>query len=205
MYNLAMSINEKKIIKDLVKGEESAYIQLFKEYYVFLCAYSRKYVGRKDIAEEIVSDVFFHLWENRKIIKIKTSIKSYLFKATFNNSMYYLRTLEKEKKLEAFFSDDATENFGFSFSEGEVSQQSLLKEDVYKKIESAIDKLPPKQQEAFKLKRFEGKKNKEIGEIMGLSVKTVEMHLSKALLKLREELKNSIPDFLFFILFKSLK
>ncbi|MFV0591011.1 MAG: RNA polymerase sigma-70 factor [Draconibacterium sp.] len=197
-----MSLNEKDIINDLEKGEEGAYIQLFREYYVFLCAYSRKYVGRKDVAEEIVSDVFFRLWANRKTIKIKTSIKSYLFKAVFNNSMYFLRTLEKENKLNEFLSNRANENIEFSFSPIETSEQSILKEEFYKKIELAIDRLPPKQQEAFKLKRFEGKKIKEISEIMDLSVKTVEMHLSKALINIRKEFNGSVPDFLFFYFLK---
>ncbi|MCG6190087.1 RNA polymerase sigma-70 factor [Maribellus maritimus] len=198
-----MKTSEREIIRGLKKGDENTYVYLFNEFYISLCAYSQKYVGRKDIAEEIVSDIFFSLWENRKKIKINTSLKSYLFKSVVNNSLYYLRKLEKENKLKEFFSDREVNNIEFSFSPEEVLEQSIIKSNVSDKIEEAVDRLPEQQKKAFKLKRFEGKKNKEIAEAMGLSIKTVEMHLSRATLKLREDLKNSLPDFLFFILFKS--
>lgn len=185
----------------LREGDENIFIQLFREYYVCLCAYSRKYVGRKEIAEEIVTDIFYSLWKNRNELIITTSIKSYLFKAAFNNSIHYLRTIEKERRLSDFFNN--SEYPQFSISPDEMSEKSLIREDFYEKIEAAVNNLPPQQQQAFRLKRFEGKKNKEIAEIMGIAVKTVEMHLSKALLKLRDDLKSSVGDFLFFLLVRS--
>jgi len=185
----------------LREGDENIFIQLFREYYVCLCAYSRKYVGRKEIAEEIVTDIFYSLWKNRNELIITTSIKSYLFKAAFNNSIHYLRTIEKERRLSDFFNN--SEYPQFSISPDEMSEKSLIREDFYEKIEAAVNYLPPQQQQAFRLKRFEGKKNKEIAEIMGIAVKTVEMHLSKALLKLRDDLKSSVGDFLFFLLVRS--
>ncbi len=189
------------IYAGLKNGDENIFIQLFREYYVCLCAYSRKYVGRKEIAEEIVTDIFYSLWKNRNELIITTSIKSYLFKAAFNNSIHYLRTIEKERRLADFFNN--SEYPQFSISPDEMSEKSLIREDFYEKIEAAVNNLPPQQQQAFRLKRFEGKKNKEIAEIMGIAVKTVEMHLSKALLKLRDDLKSSVGDFLFFLLVSS--
>lgn len=189
------------IYAGLKNGDENIFIQLFREYYVCLCAYSRKYVGRKEIAEEIVTDIFYSLWKNRNELIITTSIKSYLFKAAFNNSIHYLRTIEKERRLSDFFNN--SEYPQFSISPDEMSEKSLIREDFYEKIEAAVNNLPPQQQQAFRLKRFEGKKNKEIAEIMGIAVKTVEMHLSKALLKLRDDLKSSVGDFLFFLLVSS--
>ncbi len=186
------------IYAGLKNGDENIFIQLFREYYVCLCAYSRKYVGRKEIAEEIVTDIFYTLWKNRNELIITTSIKSYLFKAVFNNSIQYLRNLAKEKSLTDLYS--GSEFPQFSVSPDEMAEKSLLREDFFEKIEVAVMNLPPQQQQAFRLKRYEGKKNKEIAEIMGIAVKTVEMHLSKALLKLREDLKSSVGDFLFFLL-----
>ena len=84
------------ILKGLFIGDEETYIFLFREYYVSLCAYSRRYVGRKDVAEEIVSDTFMKIWENRERIEINTSIKAYLFNAVCNNSLNYLRKLKRK-------------------------------------------------------------------------------------------------------------
>lgn len=197
-----MKLEEINIIAGLQNGNEETYILLFRNYYVALCSYSRKYVGRKDVAEEIVSAVFFKIWENRKSLQIKESIKAYLFQAVCNNSLSYLRDLKKEESLEDYFNDTAFENLGFISSIDEEKESGLYLEDISLKIEEVVTQLPPQQQKAFRLKRFEGKKNKEVAEIMEISIKTVEMHLSKAMFTLREKLKNYLPAFLLFIFIK---
>lgn len=190
------------IVDGLVIGDEETYIFLFREYYVSLCAYSRRFVGRKDIAEEIVSDTFFKIWENRTKIAINTSVKAYLFQAVCNNSLNYLRRLKHETKLEEFFRETAFENIAFEEPLDEIEVQSLLMTDINQKIEEVVSQLPEQQKKAFQLKRIEGKKTKEVAEIMGLSVKTVEMHLTKASLNLRQKLKDYLPAFLLFMLLK---
>lgn len=189
-------------INGLILGDEETYIFLFREYYVSLCAYSRRYVGRKDIAEEIVSDTFLKIWETRAILQINTSIKAYLFQAVSNNSLNYLRMLKKEQILDEYFLETCSENIGFASIIEEVEEQSLTMESINDKIEEAISLLPEQQQKVFRLKRFEGKKNREVAETMGLSVKTIEMHLSKATLNLRKSLKDYLPAFLIFLLLK---
>lgn len=189
-------------ITGLIIGDEETYISLFREYYVSLCSYSRRYVGRKDIAEEIVSDTFLRIWETRQTLQIKTSVKAYLFQAVCNNSLNYLRKLKKEEILDEYFLGTSSENIGFASISDEVEEQSLTMESINSKIEEAVTLLPEQQQRVFRLKRFEGKKNKEVAEIMGLSVKTVEMHLSKATLNLRKTLKDYLPAFLLFLLLK---
>lgn len=190
------------IIKGLFIGDEEIYILLFQEYYVSLCAYSRRYVGRKDIAEEIVSDTFLKIWENRKSLEINTSVKAYVFHAVCNNSLNYLRKLKTKNNLKEYFRETSSENLGFEVTSEEIEEQSLIMENMSQKIEEVVNLLPEQQQRAFRLKRLEGKKTKEVAEIMGLSVKTIEMHLSKATLHLRQNLKDYLPSFLLFLLLK---
>lgn len=190
------------IVKGLIVGEEETYIFLFKEYYISLCSYSRRYVGRKDISEEIVSDTFLRIWENRDTITIITSVKAYLFHAVYNNSLNYLRNLKKEEVLDEYFLKNSSENIGFTTFFEEIEEQSMTMEDIHEKIEVAVSMLPEQQQKAFRLTRFEGKKNKEVAEIMGLSIKTIEMHISKATLRLRKNLKDYLPSFLLYLLLK---
>jgi len=188
-----------KVLRGLIIGDEETYILLFREYYVSLCSYARRYVGRKDIAEEIVSETFMKIWENRSSIDINSSIKAYLFQAVCNNSLNYLRKLKNENKMESFFQDTAFNNIGFSETLEETEEQSLLMENIGVKIEEALSLLPPQQQKAFRLKRQEGKKIREIAQLMGLSAKTVEMHLSKATLNLQKRLKDFLPSFFLFM------
>jgi len=188
------------ILHGLIVGDEETYVFLFKEYYVSLCSYARRYVGRKDIAEEIVSDTFMKIWEKRNTLYINSSIKGYLFHAVCNNSLNYLRNLKKENLIETYFQDPKFENISFAEILEETEEQSLILENISTKIEEAVGQLPRQQQSAFRLKRQEGKKIREVAQLMGLSVKTVEMHLSKATINLRNKLKNYLPSFLLFII-----
>lgn len=189
-------------INGLIIGDEETYISLFRDYYVSLCSYSRRYVGRKDIAEEIVSDTFLKIWETRESLQINTSIKAYLFQAVCNNSLNYLRKLKKQEIFTEYFLETSSENIGFASVSEEIDEQSLTMENISEKIEEAVSQLPEQQQKAFRMKRFDGKKTKDVAEIMGLSIKTVEMHLSKATLNLRKNLKDYLPSFLLFLLLK---
>jgi RNA polymerase sigma-70 factor, ECF subfamily len=191
-----------KILHGLIIGDEETYIFLFKDYYVSLCSYSRRYVGRKDIAEEIVSETFMKIWENRNTLNINSSIKGYLFHAVCNNSLNYLRNLKRENIIETYFQDPKFENMGFAEILEETEEQSLLMENISTKIEEAVSQLPRQQQSVFRLKRQEGKKIREVAQLMGLSVKTVEMHLSKASINLQKKLKDYLPSFLLFMLLK---
>jgi RNA polymerase sigma-70 factor, ECF subfamily len=187
-----MNSEEEYILKQLKKGDISSYELLYRTYYVPLCIYAQRYLGRKDLAEDIVADTFLNIWKNRQKIEIMVSLKAYLFQAVCKNSLNYLRKLKKEQLIE-----DPSITF-FPGFDGHINNGNDLPSDILfvkeltGKITSGVSNLPFQQQAAFKLKRYEGKKNKEIAEIMGLSVKTVEMHLSKALLSLRKYLKDYI-------------
>lgn len=198
-----MANKEQYIILGLRNGDEDAYVYLFHEYFAALCAYSRKYVGRKDIAEEIVSETYFKIWKNRKSLQITESVKAYLFRAVCNNSLYYLRKAKKERSLDEFIQDSSVEFIDPSTPPHEIKEQNQMAETLHSQIELAIRQLPTQQQKAFRLKRFEGKKNREVADAMGLSIKTVEMHLSKAMLSLHKNLKDCLPAFIIFMLFRN--
>jgi len=199
-----MNLTEANILRKLKEGDEDTYVLLFREYYVPLCNYSRRFLGRKDLAEDIVSETFFNIWTKREILDIRTSLKAYLFQAVGKNSLYYLRKAKKEEMLEDYLVKHSTDNKGLEKFTAETPSDLLLLKDLSEKIQAGIDRLPPQQQTAFKLKRYEGKKNREIAEIMGLSIKTVEMHLAKAMLSLRIYLKDYIPEFLIFLFLKNI-
>jgi len=199
-----MDNNLTNISGKLRDGDQEAYVFLFRKYYVSLCSYSRRYVGRKDVAEEVVSETFFNLWRNRASLEIHSSVKGYLFHAVLNNSLNHLRKLKKEERLEDYFRDASEENIGFMMSAEEISSDSLVLKDLTTTIDQAVERLPPQQQTVFRLKRYEGKKLAEIAAVMGISVKTVEMHLAKAMFTLRKSLKEYLPAFILYLLFENI-
>jgi len=187
-----MQGEEKIILSNLKKGDEETFVYLFREYFVPLCAHSRKFVKEKETAEEIVSETLFHIWEKRESLQIRSSLIAYLFQSVTNNSIHYLKKKEKEKNL-----DDYLLNTQLSQIEPATSldktMENLIAKDFSDQINRAIENLPQQQKKVFKLKRFEDRKNREIAEELDISVKTVEMHLYKAMISLQKALKQYFP------------
>lgn len=188
-----MSFNKDHI--NLIKaGNKLAFDQLFLEYYEYLCNFAFTFLYDKEDAEEIVQDMFFHLWEKRESLEIKSSIKSYLFQAVKNRCITLLKHLTVREEYKAHNESNIKHQ----------EQQGIeLEGELALMIDIAVNKLPEERQKVFRLNRYEGLKYKEIAEHLGISIKTVEGQMSKALKFLRQELKEYLPIFLAIIyLFK---
>ncbi|MCF8381014.1 MAG: RNA polymerase sigma-70 factor [Bacteroidales bacterium] len=160
---------------------------LFREFFKPLTHYSLKMVNDLDSAKEIVHTVFISLWENREKISLDIPIRSYLYTAVHNRSLNFIRNNKK------FYKGDFSD---IELTSGE-NEDKIIEAETDSRITDAINSLPPRCSEIFKLSRLEGKKYKEIANDLGISIKTVEIQMSKALKVLRDELK----DYLHFLLF----
>jgi len=169
------------IISQLTAGDEKAFESLFKKHYSGLCGYAEKYVWDLDQAEEIVQDLFFNLWNKKSSLVIDTSIEAYLFRAVRNACLNYLKHLKVRRQ----HTDSVKSNPSFDSVRPDDPVEIL---ELQTKIDEAVDTLPPERQKIFKLSRYEGLKYKEIADRLGLSVKTVEAQMGKALKALRENL-----------------
>lgn len=186
-----MSFNKEHI--ELIKsGNKVAFDQLFLEYYSYLCNYAFQFLHEKEGAEEVVQDMFFHIWEKRESLEIKSSIKSYLFQSVKNRCL----TLLNHVKVRETYKEHNQESIAY-----QEQQTSELDGELATLIDIAINELPEERQKVFRLSRYEGLKYKEIADHLSISVKTVEGQMSKALKFLRQELKDYLP-LLLFILFQ---
>lgn len=159
----------------------SDFEKLFKEFFIPLSYYSLKFVKDLDTAKEIVHKVFINVWEKRYEIHSSTPIKSYLYTAVKNRSLNYLRDRTK------FVKEDISE-LKEDIRMVEVESGELEQEELEQRILKEINNLPERCGEIFRLSRFEDKKYREISEILGISVKTVEIQMTKALKILRKNL-----------------
>lgn len=165
-------------------GDEQAFELLFRKYYIRLCSFTNKFIHDPEEAEDIVEEVFIKIWENRKEINPEESLISYMFKIAQNKSLNILRKKKAESKYIEIFKLIYIDNKDFSGFE------TFLSKELEKNIEIAINKIPPKCKRVFELSRSEGLKYSQIAEELNISIKTVEVHMSKALNILRIELKN---------------
>lgn len=173
-------MEEKKLLKKIRAGETVAYRFLFEEYYGWLCNYVYKLSGNQELAEDLVQECLLSIWEKRRTLIITSSIKNYLFRSCHNQFLMHLR---KQKKNE-----DLLNSIRWS-TVFEVYQENatlVQKQDQLDRLHSLLNKLPPRCKEVFIKGKLEDLKYKEIALEMGISVKTVENQMSKALSFLRQ-------------------
>jgi RNA polymerase sigma-70 factor (ECF subfamily) len=179
---MTLNLSDNEILTRIKKGDEKAFEALYKSFFSMLCMFSYRYVKKTEIAEEIVQDVFYHIWEKRSQFELTTSFKSYLYKSVHNNSLKHLR---HQKIVLAYENSSA-----FSGSEKVTGQNILEETEVFQILHAVIDELPERTRDIFQLNRFKGLKYQEIAEYLQISVKTVEAHMSSVLKILRTRLKD---------------
>ncbi len=188
------------LIQEIKIADKTAFKELYYKYFAALHTYAIKFVNSPEIAEEIVNDLFTAIWNKKLEIDITTSLKSYLYTAIRNRCISKLR----QKKVHFQRIDNEDEYFDESKIILPVSQEnglsSLIANEMEDKLMLAIDKLPNRCKEIFMMSRFKGLKQKEIAKEMNLSINTVEKQISRALQKLRDELKPYLPLIILFLL-----
>lgn len=142
-----------------------------------LTAFARKYVRDVDDAKSIVHDVFVVLWEKYPSLPPDSNFKSYLFTSVKNRCLNHIRDQKKNVRLDGFEDSIAADD-----------KDDLAAVELETQIEIALHDMPAKCREAFELSRVQGLKYAEIAQQMGISVKTVEAHITKALGILRDHL-----------------
>ncbi len=136
-------------------------------------------VHSRELAEEIICDVFCSLWRNRKHIHVESSLKAYIFTSVRNKALDYLRKLKREKNIDLSHASNVA-------YEEENAEEKIENEQLASSIQIAIHDLPPQCRQVFLLNREHGLKYREIAEKLNISKKTVETHMGRALKYLRE-------------------
>ena len=156
----------------------------FHNYYRPLCLFALRLLDNADEAEDVVQDTFAALWEKRDTLHKIVSIKSYLYTAVRNNCLMKLRSKKEFEIVEELQLVD------------EYTREDVIaRAEVEAKLWKIIDELPERQREIFLMAKRDGMAYREIAEETGLSVKTVENHVTRALKSLRHKDPNT---FLFF-------
>ncbi|HNW56377.1 MAG TPA: RNA polymerase sigma-70 factor [Bacteroidales bacterium] len=185
-----------ELITGLHDGNEIVFETVFKNYYERLCNYANTYINNMIEAEEMVQGTFLILWEKHEMIDIHTSLKSYLYRSVHNNCINHVKHLQVRR-------NHYDEYLHYADIEYEQVSNDLIGKELEQKINSVIESLPPQCKAVFKLSRLENLTYNEIAEKMGLSVKTIENHMIKALKTLRVELKEYLPLLIWLLWFKN--
>ncbi|GAB3958454.1 RNA polymerase sigma-70 factor [Spirosoma harenae] len=179
-----------QVLKALSEGNRLALAELYERYWYDLYRVAFQKTKSREVAEELVQDLFVQLWQKRESLEVR-QVNFYLFRALKYSVIDHIKRQVVEEKYLAyqhFFAQQAN-----SSTEDQVAYDNLVET-----IESELLKLPPKTQEVFRLSRFEGQTIPEISQRLSITDKVVEYHLSKALKLLRVQLRDYLFVWLFF-------
>lgn len=183
--------NETKSISEIRSGSEAAYRSVYLYYYERLCVYVLNFTSNREVAEDVVQEVFLKLWTRRKQLRPEGSLNGYLYTLTYHEFVNTCRkNKQRDKELEAFRLRSLSELLE---SNEEVFQQKL------ERIKKAIEELPPRCREIFILNKLHGMRHKEIAKRLDISVKTVENQIGKAMSQLRKRVASDSLMLLFFL------
>lgn len=168
------------------RGDEKAFELIYKEYFSRLCLLSKKIVGDTVIAEDLVQQLFFTLWNNRSKISIDTTGGGYLARSTYNLSLQHIRRNNIHSKHHANIYDDSLSSD--SFYDQQIENAS--DDETISKLRKALQQLPEQCRNILMMSRYENKRNAEIAKEMNLSIRTVENQLYIGIKKLRDIMSN---------------
>lgn len=181
----ASAIDDRELLARLKAGETSAFDAIFRANYALLVRVAEGMLRERATAEEIAQDVMLELWRRRETLDVE-SVRGYLLQATRNRSLNELRHRAIERRTEPLLTDGVARL--------PSTDAAVRESELEVAIHAAIAELPDRCREVFELSRIDGLKYAEIASRLGISVKTVEVQMGKALRILRERLKAWLPS-----------
>lgn len=176
------TVDEKKLVLDLMNDSEPAFCQLYALYKDRLVAFAVKFVKSHEIAEDVFQDAFIAVWQNRHFLNPTMPFGPYIYTIVKNRILNLLANLDRERELMKALGSQAIE------VENEVDNR-LTDMDINQLLDKAVSKLTPQQKRIFSMSRNEMKSHKEIAEALNISVYTVQQHISASLKIIRTYLQ----------------
>ncbi|MEX6690405.1 RNA polymerase sigma-70 factor [Danxiaibacter flavus] len=186
-----LEYSDNALVQSLINGNEQAFEQVFKAYFKNLHAYACNILKNDATSEEVVQNVFFKLWNSKSNINVQSSLSAYLYRAVHNECMNHIKhgNVRKVYQLHAAHTMQSAGNGH--------ADHSHARAELQQKLQEALNDLPEQCRTVFQLSRFEELKYREIAKVLGISVKTVENQMGKALRILRTKLADFLPLLIF--------
>lgn len=166
---------------------ESKYRALFRRHYAALLFYATRIVGEDDAAD-VVQDVFFDLWRRQDEVELGDQIQAFLYRAVYTKALNILKHRAVTENYSAVEAEFYSHRLDYYQPEHAEVIRRMESQELRAEITRAINELPEKCREVFKMSYLHDMKNKDIADVLGLSLRTVEAHMYKALKTLRERL-----------------
>lgn len=178
-------MTDRELLDRLRQGDRGAFDTIFREHYPAAVSVAERISGERAVAEEVAQDVMLELWRRRESMSVDESLRAYIVRAARNRALNHLR--HERMKVRT-----APHAAGPTVSQPDAPGR-LAEDEIDEAVRRAVDALPERCREVFELSRGQGLKYAEIAAVLGISVKTVEAQMGKALRTLRERLAPWLP------------
>ncbi len=187
--------------KELKSGNPEAFKEVFRVLYPRLKGYCRLFVHNEDQIEDIIQESFITLWEKHDTIKPEKSVESFVFVIVRNRCLNYLKK-EKLNNNQVNLDNINIEELQYLYQlDFTNKEEKSVEELLIESFQKAVNELPDKMKLVFTKCKIEGKKQKEVAEELGISIKMVEKHISKSKQQIRKVLTLQYPTLLVLIAF----
>jgi RNA polymerase sigma-70 factor (family 1) len=176
---------ESRLLHQLMEGDAQAFKEIYSTYQRKIFSFAFYLTKSKDVAEEIVQEVFIKLWEKRQNLREDTLLLPFLKKVTQNHVLDTFRKANSDKQLQKKIFDNLA-------SLHQVDADVLMEKQLEKVYLQAIEKLPPQKKIIYLLHRDEELTYEEIATKLGLSKNTVRNHMTEAIHSIRDHVRNNV-------------
>ena len=186
MYATEILSDERSLVLRFIEGDEDAFCELYAAYKNSLIYFAMRFLKSREYAEDIFQDAFAVVWQGRRFINPDASFSAYLYTIVRNRILNQLRDLSNQDKLREQILSQAVNYTN-------ETKDEIIANDLRQFISRALQQLTPRQREIFQMSRERQMSHREIAEVLGISVNTVQESISISLRTLRTYLeKNSI-------------
>lgn len=197
------NISSNQLFQKVQEDDMIAFEMLFKRLSPRLTDFARKVVADKQLADDMVQEVFIKVWEKRQKIE-NANIEAFIFRVLRNHCISHLKHLKviENVKTKVLLKSEEEELYRIDFIRDEP--YLVIEKELQLEIEKVINELPEKCREVFLLSRIEGLKNREIAEKLNINIKNVERHITRALKTFKSHFGDAIPITIIIFIIKAL-
>lgn len=170
--------NEKYLVLGLLNGDESAFCALYALYKERLIFFALKFVKSHEIAEDVYQDAFISVWQNSRFLNPNVPFGPYIYTIVKNRILNLLANLDREQELKNILLSQAV-------NVDNETEEKMVDAELNQLLDRAIEKLTPQQKRIFNMSRREMQSHKEIADKLGISIYTVQQHISASLKVIR--------------------
>jgi len=179
-------MDDRGLVERVRAGDSAAFDAIFRQYYAQLVGYVQSLIRDQGAAEEIVQDIMLELWRRRAALPADTAFKAYLYQSARNRAFNHSRHARVVRESEPLLLHEAPSV--------PAADADAAGDELAEAIRGAVAGLPPRCREIFELSRVDGLRYSEIASTLGISIKTVETQMGKALSVLRSRLALWLPE-----------